>query len=78
APDEQVRIKQLLEALEAEVARLPTQMRLIFEKSRKEHLSHQEIADELKISVLTVRKQINNSLRILRNKLGGLFFLIFF
>jgi RNA polymerase sigma-70 factor (ECF subfamily) len=77
-PDENVRIKQLIELIEAEVARLPVQMRRIFEMSRNANLSHQQIADELNISPLTVRKQVNNSLKILRVKLGTHFFMLFF
>ena len=77
-PDENVRIKQLIELIEAEVAKLPAQMRRIFEMSRNANLSHQQIADELDISPRTVRKQVNNSLKILRVKLGTHFFMIFF
>jgi len=76
--DEAIRIKQLIAIVEAEVAMLPAQMRLIFQMSRNNNFSHQEIADQLNISVLTVRKQVNNSLKILRLKLGSKFFLLFF
>jgi RNA polymerase sigma-70 factor (family 1) len=76
--DETIRLKQLISIVEAEVARLPAQMRLIFQMSRNANLSHQEIADELGLSILTVRKQVNNSLKILRLKLGSKFFLFFF
>lgn len=76
--DESLRVKQLQEIIEAEVAKLPSQMRLIFEMSRVKNLSHQEIASELGISVHTVRKQVQNTLKVLRVKLGVLFiFLIF-
>lgn len=77
-PDENVRVKQLIELIETEVAKLPAQMRRIFEMSRNANLSHQQIADELDISPLTVRKQVNNSLKILRVKLGTHFFMLFF
>jgi RNA polymerase sigma-70 factor (ECF subfamily) len=76
--DEPFRIKELIAIVEAEVSQLPPQMRLIFEMSRNAYLSHQEIADTLNISALTVRKQINNSLKILRVKLGTHFFMLFF
>jgi len=52
-------------------------MRLVFEMSRKQYLSHQQIANELDISVLTVRKQVQNSLKILKVKLSAYFFSIF-
>ncbi|WP_183558552.1 RNA polymerase sigma factor [Mucilaginibacter sp. SP1R1] len=76
--DEAIRIKQLIAIVEAEVAMLPAQMRLIFQMSRNNNFSHQEIANQLNISVLTVRKQVNNSLKILRLKLGSKFFSLFF
>lgn len=38
--------------------------------SRKEHLSHKEIAERLSVSENDVSKQVNNALRILRTKLG--------
>ncbi|MEO3405571.1 RNA polymerase sigma-70 factor [Mucilaginibacter sp. CAU 1740] len=77
AADHNIRLKQLTEIIEAEVEKLPPQMRLIFEMSRNQHLSHQQIANELDISVLTVRKQVQNSLKILRVKLGTYLFSFF-
>ncbi|EHQ27676.1 RNA polymerase sigma factor [Mucilaginibacter paludis] len=76
-PDENIRIKQLSALIEAEIAKLPSQMRMVFEMSRKSNLSHQEIADKLGISVLTVRKQVQNSLKILKVKLKSYFFITF-
>lgn len=78
APDETLRIKELIAIIDAEVSALPPQMRRIFEMSRNANLSHQEIAKELNISPLTVKKQVNNSLKILRVKLGVHFFMLFF
>jgi RNA polymerase sigma-70 factor (family 1) len=77
-PDETLRIKELINIINAEVSALPPQMRLIFEMSRNANLSHNEIAEKLQISPLTVKKQVNNSLRILRVKLGTHFFMMFF
>jgi RNA polymerase sigma-70 factor (ECF subfamily) len=45
-------------------------MREVFELSRKQHLSHKEIAEQLGISEKTVKSQVNNALKILRVKLG--------
>ncbi|MOA47112.1 RNA polymerase sigma factor [compost metagenome] len=44
-------------------------MKEVFELSRKNHLSHKEIADELGISEKTVKKQISNVLKILKVRL---------
>lgn len=76
--DKQFRMKELIAIIDAGVSSLPPQMRLIFEMSRNSNLSHNEIAHELNISPLTVRKQVNNSLKILRIKLAAHIFIIFF
>lgn len=68
--DHRVRESQLIALIEKEIAALPPKMREVFELSRKEHLSHVEIAERLHISVQTVSKHITNALRILRIKLG--------
>jgi len=52
-------------------------MREVFELSRTAHLSHKQIAEKLHISEKTVKKQVNNSLKILRSKLGATLFTAF-
>jgi RNA polymerase sigma-70 factor (family 1) len=76
--DEILQEKELVALIEREIASLPPQMRLIFDLSRNAHLSHKEIAEKLNISPLTVKKQVNNSLKILRTKLGMHFLILFF
>lgn len=71
-PDHLVRERGLMAIIEREIAALPPKMREVFELSRKEHLSHKEIAEKLGISEQTVSKQVTNALRILRPKLGAL------
>jgi RNA polymerase sigma-70 factor (family 1) len=73
--DHLIREKQLREFIEKEIVLLPPKMRKIFELSRKEYLSHKEIAWKLEISEQTVSKQITNALRILKVKLGVLIYL---
>jgi RNA polymerase sigma-70 factor (family 1) len=73
--DHQVRERLLAALIEKEIAELPSKMREVFELSRKKVMSHKEIAAELNISEQTVRKQINNALKILRSKLGMALFL---
>jgi len=65
-----VREKQLKALIELEIAALPPKMRVVFELSRKANLSHKEVAEELQLSEKTVKKQVNNALKILRSKLG--------
>lgn len=65
----QVRETELKEIIENEVAQLPEKMRLVFTLSRNEELSHKEIAETLKVSDKTVKKQVSNALSILKKKL---------
>jgi RNA polymerase sigma-70 factor (family 1) len=74
--DHLVREKQLAEIIEREIAALPPKMRVVFELSRKDNLSHKEIAARLGISEETVKSQVKNALKILRAKLGLIAFLI--
>lgn len=74
--DHLIREKQLAVLIEAEIARLTPKMREVFELSRKEHLSHQEIAERLGLSEQTVSKHITNALKTLRNRLGILIYLL--
>jgi RNA polymerase sigma-70 factor (ECF subfamily) len=69
--DEQLREKELIAVIEKEVSLLPPKMREMFELSRKEGLSHKEIAEKLGVSDLTVKKQVSNAVKILKGKLKG-------
>ncbi len=68
--DYKVRENEFRKMIDKEIALLPPRMREIFEMSRKDYLSHKEIADNLGLSEQTVSKQISNALKILRTKLG--------
>jgi RNA polymerase sigma-70 factor (family 1) len=72
--DFRVRERQLSETIEKEISNLPAKMREVFELSRKAHLSHREIAEKLDLSELTVKKHVNNALKILRGRLTAIFF----
>lgn len=65
-----IREKELTIIINKEIEKLPLKMRRIFEMSRKQYLSHKEIAEELDISDKTVKKQINNAIKILKLKQG--------
>ena len=60
------------EIIETEIAALPSRTREIFELSRKENLSHKEIAAQLGISEQTVKKQVQNALKVIKPKLNDL------
>ena len=72
-----VREKQLMELIEKEIQQLPPKMREVFQLSRKENLSHKEIAEKLSISEKTVDRQVSNALFRLKTKLGIFTFLLF-
>ncbi|SEO33558.1 RNA polymerase sigma-70 factor, ECF subfamily [Mucilaginibacter gossypiicola] len=58
--------RDLLAAIEREIEALPPKMRQVFEMSRKQNLTHKEIAESLGTSEETVKKQIHKSLKRLR------------
>lgn len=62
--------RELKLIVQREIDNLPPKMKLIFEMSRKDDLSHAEIAEKLGLSDQTVKKQVNNALKILRSKLS--------
>ncbi|MBE5321179.1 RNA polymerase sigma-70 factor [Pedobacter sp. MR2016-19] len=68
--DNIIREKELAALIEKEISFLPEKMREVFELSRKSHLSYKEIAEKMNITDNTVKKQINNALKLLRFKLG--------
>ena len=68
--DHLVRNRQLESIIESEIDELPAKMRQILNLSRKSNLSHKDIGLALNISEHTVKKQVNNALKILRVKLS--------
>ncbi|MBV6640176.1 MAG: RNA polymerase sigma-70 factor [Cyclobacteriaceae bacterium] len=68
-PEELLLAKELSDSLETIVATLPEQCQLIFNMARNQHLKYQEIADELGISISTVRTQLTKASSIIRKYL---------
>lgn len=75
--DDAVRNRDLSRLIDREISALPEKMKVVFNLSRKSYLSHKEISDQLKISEFTVRKQINNALKILKPRLSRFLMLLF-
>ena len=71
-----IRENDLKTLIEKEIQALPPRMREAFLLSRKNRLSHKEIASIMAISEQTVSTQIKKSLRILRVRLGLIAYLI--
>lgn len=79
--DHRVRENMLQQAIEKEIANLPAKMRQVFELSRKQHLSNKEIAAIMGTSEQTIKKQISNTLKLLRSRLSlvaYLYLLVFY
>lgn len=74
--DFRIREKQIQQLIDEAIDQLPAKMKVIFELSRKEYLSYREIAEKLNLSDKTVKTQINNALKSLKDKLHP--FLYFF
>ncbi|SFF08418.1 RNA polymerase sigma-70 factor, ECF subfamily [Chitinophaga sp. CF118] len=74
--DGQLLYKEFRELIDKEIARLPRAMRKAFEMSRKEYLSHQEIAEATGTSEETVKRQISYSIKTLRARLIRHFYLL--
>ena len=76
--DHRVRENELGQLIEEEIVQLPPKMQEVFRMSRQQYRSHKEIADELGLSEMTVKKHVNNALKVLRQKLGTLLTLALF
>lgn len=77
-PDYLIREKEIGQLIEKEIVQLPEKMQEVFRMSRQSHLSHKEIAEELGLSETTVKKHVNNALKVLRPKFGTLLSLVYF
>lgn len=64
--------KEIRKSIDKAVEQLPAQKRLIFQLSRNEGLSHQQIAEELQIAPSTVKNHLVVAVKILRNMLKQL------
>jgi RNA polymerase sigma-70 factor (family 1) len=70
-----IELKELTVLIDREIDLLPPRMKQVFEMSRKEFLTHKEIAERLGTAEETVKKQITNSLKLLRVKFDQHLFL---
>ena len=70
-PEEIMISHQLQNLLDEQIETLPPKMKEIFLLSREAQLSYKEIAEKLNISDKTVKKQISNSLKIIRMRLDS-------
>lgn len=62
--------RELMDALNSAISRLPVKCREVFELSRYNGMKNAEIAEKLNISVKTVEEHISKALRQLKDKLS--------
>lgn len=63
--------------IQKEIDNLHPRMREVFELSRNSSLTRKEIAEKLGVSEQTVKSHMHRALKILKARLGNLFFMIF-
>jgi RNA polymerase sigma-70 factor (ECF subfamily) len=68
---EKIIVSELQNSIREAIDELPEQCRNIFQLSRYQELTYQEIATVLNLSVKTVENQMGKALKLLRNKLAG-------
>jgi RNA polymerase sigma-70 factor (ECF subfamily) len=71
-----LQLKELQEAINRTVASMPPKMQQVYRLSHNEHLSFKEIAEQLCISVETVRKHIQHALQLIRKNIEPYTFLL--
>lgn len=73
APDitDEIHFKELNEKVQSLVNELTPRQKEIFQLSRKEGLTHDEIAKRLNISVNTVKKHMSNTLSLLKSNIDS-------
>jgi len=69
--------KELAKRIEEGLSKLPPKMREVFELSRIDELSYQEISEKLNVTEHTVRKQMSNALKIMRSSFKNSFVIFF-
>ncbi len=69
--EEQYLHSELEHGVRAAIDELPPKCRAVFQLSRFEEMTYQEIADQMGISIKTVENQMGKALRILRERLKG-------
>ncbi|MEQ8339046.1 MAG: RNA polymerase sigma-70 factor [Cyclobacteriaceae bacterium] len=65
-PEEVLLEKELLQAIEIAVSKLPDQCQLIFDMAKNQQMSYQEIGKELGISQSTIKTQVGRALNEIR------------
>lgn len=80
ADEEYMEYESLIERLRGSIEKLPDKLKVVFRKCFLDGKKYQEAADELAISINTVKTHVNKALRILREEYSeqSLLMVIFF
>lgn len=73
-----LQLKEIQETVNRTVAKMPPKMQDVYKLSRQEHLSYKEIAENMGISVETVKKHIQHALQLIRTNLPHSFIFFIF
>ena len=71
-----LQLKEIEQTVNKAVAKMPAKMQEVYKLSRQGHLSHKEIAENMNISVETVKKHIHHALHLIRRDLLPYTFII--
>lgn len=77
-PDQFIIYKSIMERLEQEIAKLPEKCRLVYQYSREQGLSNDEIAEKTGTSVNTVKNQLAAARKQIRDNMKDHLSLLFF
>ena len=70
SPEVLLRVKEVQQLIASVIGNMPPKMQEVFQLSRREHLSHREIATRLGISEETVKKHIQHALQLIKSAMG--------
>lgn len=70
SPEDEILDKEFDRHLQEAISGLPEKCRTVFLMSKKDGMTNQQIADNLRVSVKAVEKQITKAFKILRDKLN--------
>jgi RNA polymerase sigma-70 factor (family 1) len=70
SPEVLLRVKEVQQLIASVIGNMPPKMQEVFQLSRREHLSHKEIATRLGISEETVKKHIQHALQLIKSAMG--------
>lgn len=72
-----LQLKELQQIINSTVIKMPPKMQQVYRLSRQQQLSHKEIAEQMNISVETVKKHIQHALQLIKSALKYSFVLIY-